>query len=377
MPTLPLPSRRASLRAAVVAAAVAVLVLPGIARAQQAATSGGSRWTIGVYGGALAGSQSSSGTPIAEFPVGGTFTTASGHLSRFHPSWRFGDGALLFNQVAARFSQIDGRPFATIAPLDDVLRSSGSRSGGRAAFGLRLARDLSPTLNVGLIVERNSGGLTADDQGMAAITAANASFEQAFRDLLGSAPVSPLFVESAVVRADASKSHTRLLGTLEKIVAQGKRWSFSVEAGGGLQFHGGKASEVRLNGRYQFSLFSVIPIIERDEVFIVFDEPSTAAVGLIGVAAAWEVSPVSSLRLGVRAHLAGNGATTSVRTVPDVSIGQPPGALPSLTTPGLQFSNQTSPPSSLSPSLASTLTTFTGSGLNRQILVTIGIVRRF
>lgn len=358
-------------------AAVMALSWPAMALAQNPAPAGKGRWSVELYGGGIIESQSTSGTPIGEFPAGDTFVTDSLRVSRHHPSWRFGDGALLFNQVAAAFGQINGRTFATITPIDDVLRSSGDRSGGRAAFGLRVGRDLTPTVALEILIERSSGGLTASDTARAAIATADASFEAAFRDLLGTAPILGLQVDSDVTLPETSRSQTRILGAVSKVLTARERWSLTATAGAGVQLRGGDPAEVRMNGRYQFSLFGTSPIFERDEVFISFDEKETSVVGLLGLSAIYDLTQATGVRIGVRAHLTGNGATTSIRTAPTVSTGQTPGTLPSLTTPGIQFSNTTSALSSLRPSLASTLTTFTGSGTNRQVVITLGLVRRF
>jgi len=99
--------------------------------------------------------------------------------------------------------------------------------------------------------------------------------------------------------------------------------------------------------------------------------------GLVGLSATYDVTSSTGLRLGVRAHLASNGATTSIQTKPFVTLSGTPATLPTATSPGLQFSNQGAAMSSLTPSMASTVTTFTGSGINRQVIVTLGLVRRF
>lgn len=355
-------------------------LVPVAARAQDDATNRPprpARWTAELFGGGLTQSRASGGAPIPAFPAGDPFVTDAGTTSRGHASWRFGDGAALFNEVAARFAQIEERPFVMITPLDSVLRGSASSGGLRRTVGLRVGRDLTPTVSFDVIVERSPGDLTPSDEMLAAITAADESFVAAFEDLLGTAPVTGLQVVSAVTPPSNVHSQMRVMGAINTVLARGARWHVAGTLGGGVQLRGGTAAQVVLNGRYEFSLFSSAAFFERDEVVITFEEPASAALGLLGLSATVDLAPGTGLRLGVRANLTANRATTTIQTKPFINTAQTPSTLPTLTTPALQFSNQTTPSSSLQPSLASTRTTFTGSGLNRQIVFTVGLVRRF
>lgn len=355
--------------------ALVATLLPVVASAQTPAPT--RRWAVELYGGALTQSQSSTGTPIAEFPVGETFMTESGSPSRLVPSWWFGDGARLFNEVAARFSQINGRTFATITPLDDVLRKSGDRTGGTGLFGVRISRAISSTMSVDVLLERNTGGLTPPDETVAAVTAAAAAFETAFLDLLGTAPVTLLQSNTVLTFPDASASQLRVLAAVTRRLASRDRWSISATAGLGVQQSSGNSGEVRLSGRYQFSLFGSAPMFERDDLLISFSEPKSAVIGLVGLGAGYDLTETLGLRAGLRLDLTQNRANTTVRTSPFNAVGQAPGTLPSLTTPAIQFSSVPGIRSSLHPDSGSTLTTFTGSGVNRQISITLGLFRRF
>ncbi len=357
--------------------AALTLLAPAAVRAQDSPAPAARRWTLEVYGGGAQESRGSAGESTAQFPAGAGFTMASGGTSRAHASWRFGDGALLFNQVAARFTQVTGQPFAAMTPIDDILRSSPSSSGARGMFGVRLGRYLTPTVALELSIERGRGGLTPSDATMASLTAANNTFTAAFKQLLGTAPISGLVVTSDITAPSSAHSQTRILGTVSKTLVRGARWSAAGTLGGGVQLRGGTAAQVSLIGRYQFNLFGTSAFSERDEVNISYEEPESVLLGLLGLSATYDVTSTTGLRLGVRAHLASNGATTRIQTKPFVTIGGTPATLPTATSPGLQFSNQASAVSSLTPSLASTFTTFTGSGLTRQFIVTLGLVRRF
>ncbi len=363
-------------RAALTMTLVVLWPLSALAQSPPPPTS--KKWTLEVYGGGVLETQASAGSPIAEFPVGAGFLTESGRDSRFHPSWRFGDGAALLNQVATQFTQITGAPFTRIVPIDDVLRTSGSRQGTRAAFGIRLGRALTSTTSLELMVERGNGGLTVSDAALATLEAANASFTAAFQDLLATAPVTGVQVDSTLTKGTSSQSQTRIIGAVSRVLTRGPRWSLAGTVGAGLQTRGGDPATVTLNGRYAFSLFGASGFSERDQVVIRVHDSDGAALGLLGLLLTWDAAPTTGFRLGVRAHLTTNSTTTSIVTTPQVTTSSPSSAfLPTVTSPSLQFSNQTTPLSSLNPSLASTLTTFTGSGLNRQFVFTFGIVQRF
>jgi hypothetical protein len=357
--------------------AAVTLIAPVAVLAQEPTPSAARRWTIEIYAGGVQESRSSGGTPIAQLPQGNVFTMESGRPSRAHASWRFGDGALLFNQVAAQFSQITGQTFATITPIDDILRTGISNSGTKGMIGARLGRLLTPTVALELSIERGAGSLTPSDATIAALTAANDSFTAAFQQLLGTAPISGLVVTSGLGLPSGAHTQTRIIGSVSKTLARGSRWSAAGTLGGGVQLRGGTAAQVSMNGNYQFNLFSASPFSERDEIHISFEEPSSVMLGLVGLSATYDVNATTGLRLGARAHLASNRATTSIQTKPFVNVAGTPATLPTATTPGVQFTNQASSVSSLTPSLGSTFTTFTGSGLTRQFIVTLGLVRRF
>lgn len=356
------------------------LLAPAAVQAQEPTPPAARRWTIEIYGGGVQESRSTGGTPIAEFPAGSVFIMANEDVSlpsRAHASWRFGDGAVLFNQVAAQFSQITGQSFATITPLDDILRSSTSSPGARAMLGVRIGRYLTPTVALELSIERGTGGLTPSDTTIAALTAANDTFTAALEQLLATTPVTGLAVNSGIGLPSSANTQTRITGTISKTLARGARWSAAGSLGGGVQLRGGSAAQVSMNGNYQFNLFAVSPFSERDQVHISYEEPKSVLLGLVGLSATYDLTPTTGLRLGARAHLSSNGATTSIQTKPFVTVSGTPDTLPTRTSPGLQFSNQPAAASSLTPSMASTFTTFTGSGLTRQFIVTLGLVRRF
>lgn len=341
--------------------------------AQSPAQTATPKWTFEVYGGGVHEAQSSAGTPIGPFPIGSTFLAEGGGDSRMHSSWRFGDGAVLLNDTATALGQN-----ARITPLDDLLRTSGARTGARAMFGIRLGRTISPRTTLEVMLERGNGGLQASDATRTGLAAANETFKLAFTDLLVTAPVTALEVTSVVRTKRQSQSQTRIMGAVTRTLSQGTRWTVTGTVGAGIQTLGDRADEIIMDGRYAFRLFGVAPFAERDELTITYRDAPSTVVGLLGVGATFAATAETGIRLGVRLHLTENTAATTVSTAPDVTITTAQGIfLPTLSNPAVQFSNQAMPFSSLRPALATTLTTFDGSGLNRQLIITLGIVRRF
>ena len=82
------------------------------------------------------------------------------------------------------------------------------------------------------------------------------------------------------------------------------------------------------------------------------------------------------VRADVRLLLGSNGAVTTVSATPSADRVAPFVALPSNTSPSVQFSTTTVDRSSLSGSMAG-LQTFTGSGLDMRILLSVGYFVRF
>ncbi len=358
-----------------IAAALSVLAIPAVVAAQSSSASA-KAWSLEFYGGASLGSTTGSGTPIAEFPVGDTFTTANGTPSRFQSSWRFGDGAALFTTVAGLFSQITGRAMPIVLPLDDVLRAPGARPGTAALFGLRLARQINTRWAVELSVERHATGVSLDDRWRDAVRQSADSFDAAFTALFETAPATGLTVVSTVDLPGDRATHTRVLAAVTRTLSRKGRLTTTASLGGGVELTGGSAPEVVLLGRYELLPFNQGQFTQRDDVRIVFNEEGPAGVGLAGLGVVYEVAAATALRLDVRVQATRDRATTKVRTAPATS-GTSTQTLTTVTSPSLQFSAQTTPRSTLDASRGTTLTTFTGSGLQTRAQVTLGLVLRF
>jgi len=349
--------------------------LPHTSYAQTTSPPAG-RWSIEIYAGAASAADASAGTAGPAFPVGTPFTMTSGGASRIQSSWYFGDGATLLNQVLGQFAIINGTPFSRLVPLDPAVTSSSTRRTGGATFGLRLSRHLSPRLTLDANVERRQSTLVLSDAAQTAFESTRDSFKAAFDGLLATAPITALSVASTMTVNEGSGSQTRVAATVRWTLVSGTRASAYATVGGGVLMHGGQDFQAVLNGSHSFRLYGAFPMSETDRAVVTVSRPSSAMLGLVGGGVTYDFSSRLGLRVDVQMSVSPNSDVTTVGGSPNVGTLTPAAVLPSMTSPGIQFSSTPGVPSSLSGA-PTTHTTFTGSGLNRHVSFTVGIVRRF
>jgi len=366
-------SRRLPL--ALCAGALILAALPEPSYAQSTSRSA-SRWSIEIYGGAASATEASEGTAGPAFPAGTPFTTASGAPSRIHSSWYFGDGAKLLDQVLGQFAIINGTTFSRLVPLDTAITSASTRRNSGTTFGLRVSRHLTPRLTLEANVERSQGSQVFSDAAHTAFETTRDSFQAAFEGLLATAPITAPSVASTMTVREGSASQIRVAAAARWTLISGARASAYATVGGGVLMNGGSDLEAVFNGSYSFRLFGAFPMSETDRTVVTVTGPSSAVLGLVGGGITYDFSPRLGLRAGVRVSLSPNSDVTTVSGSPSVGALTPAAVLPSVTSPAIQFSSTTGVPSSLSGT-STTHTTFTGSGLNRQVSFTVGIFRRF
>jgi hypothetical protein len=367
--------RDSRMRTRVYAAVMALGCHAAAAVPCEAQAPGHPAWTIELHGGAMLGGQSGGGT-AGTFPVGATFATETdtGRPSRVNPSWYFGDGAALFNQVQGQFASVLGHNYPRIAPLDGMLTSAALERRAGPAFGVRITRRLTDRFGIEAAFARASarGGFTGAASG--ALEAARDSFEQGFRGLLDLQQ--NLQVTSTLDTSAGSSQQNVITAALAIALSDGPRLRTHAVVGAGRLATSGGMPEARLRGSYQYRFLGTYPIAETDAVTIRFTDDGGSTVGLVGGGATFGLGPNRGLRMDVRAHLRPGRMVTTVEASPTIAQGTPSIALPSNTTPAIQFSTFTGIPSSLGGS-ASRLTTFTSSGLETRIQATIGYVIRF
>lgn len=333
------------------------------------------RWTLEVHGGISGGATPSGGT-AGQFPAGATLQTEVSP-SRVIPSWFFGDGAALFNEVRSQFASRFNVQYPQIAALDRALTSVPVERKGAASFGVRVGRQITSRFGVEFGFDRSQGTLKMTDAARAAVEASRASFESAFTGLIATTvPQTNLSVTSTADIEDADTTQTAMTAALTIKLFSTGRLSVHALAGGGRLTNSSDSVDARLRGTYQFRLFNTYAFSEIDSVTIRTTERENMPVGVLGGGLTYDFNRRSGLRFDVRALVGANGITTTVDASPTTSTAVPAIALPSLTTPSIQFSNLATVPSSLSGK-ATGLQTFKGSSLDSRLLVSVGLFLRF
>jgi len=333
------------------------------------------KWTAEVYAGAVMG-PTPTGGDAAPFPIGATFRTEPGTPSRANASWYFGDGAALFNEVNAQFASRFNVRFPQLAPLDGMLTAAVVSRRGAGNFGVRATRRLTKRFGVEVSVDSSQERLQLTSAAKDVIEAARASFERAFGGLLATLPQTRLQVTSTAEIDEASTRRRMISGALTIALTKHGRLATHALAGGGRRFGRADPIEARLRGNYQFRFIDINPIDESDAVTIRFADRGSGAVGIFGGGITSDFGRRHGVRVDVRVVIGGSGISTSVDASASAQRTAPFVALPSNTTPSLQFSTTAADRSSLSGSIAG-LHTFTGSGLDTRIILNVGYFVRF
>jgi hypothetical protein len=363
-----------------------------------------SKWEVEAHGGGVSLTNPTTGPTSLPAP-GEAFTTAGIYpppapqvvvvsTSRRISSWYFGDGALLFNQAAAAVaanpvamtSAFPGR----IVALDPVLgRPLGAaRRGG--AFGLRLARLVTPRLSVELNVDYSVARRQLTQANSDAIEATRASFIAAFNGLITSNPnrvLNSLTSTAAVSNGTGGELFTT--GTLLiNLRTTGSLIPFAT-AGAGVLATTGTTPSVTLTGNYRFLNPSGSPINETDTVTVSEGRDRRTVAGVVGGGVKYHVSPRWGIRVDARVFLSKNTATTLLDASPNVLLGQLPIGRGTLNTdPTIQFSNNWTDPittlgvtsvarSTLSGPVVTDFRTWSGNGLSSRTHVVAGMFWRF
>lgn len=335
------------------------------------------KWAVGVDLGVALGGNTPGGSPGQPFQPGVTFTAANGQPSRSIPSWFYGDGAILFNQVQAQFASRYNQHFPAITPIDPVLTgASGHRSGAVPSFALRATRRISPRYAIDFAFEHRGSGLELTGGAQSALDAARDNFQAALTGLIGTIPQNDVNVTTSETQSKSGGGQSSL--TAEAVITLVTRGKLTVHAiaGGGVLFRGDGSVDVKLTGAYTFSIFGVFPINETDVVTIHLAESGTSALGAVGGGITYDLTPRQGIRVDGRLYLSSSGLTTHVDARPTVRRVSPGSALPSETTPSIQFSTVPNIQTSLSGA-ATALNTFNGSGLEIRPQISFGYFVRF
>jgi hypothetical protein len=333
-----------------------------------------SKWEIDAYGGAAMSRTPAKGS--ITLPDAGAALTTSGPTfpSRRVSSWFFGDGAVLFNDVALQFDLPQ-----RITPLDAAFGVLGI-GGSTAAFGFRVRRTLTARLAAEGSVDVIAGRGKLTSAGLAAVEATRTSFETAFAGLLASGPFSNAVVQATSTTGHGLSRDVAVTGALSIRFARLGPFVPFATAGGGMMRGAGDPASVTLTGTYRFLIQAgtPVPIDESDRATVKFGQGSTW-VGVLGGGLRRETSAKWGWRIDARVFLGRNGTRVEVDATPSVTRGTPAGFIESFTSPAIQFSNDpaTGRISTLSGAALQNFEVFRGEGIQTHVLVTAGIFVRF
>src|SRR5262245_22821648 len=252
----------------------ALLIQAAPARSQTAPPE--RRWAVEAHIGGAFGNNPTGGSGTLP-PPGETFTPlAGGPPSRVVPSWMFGDGTALHNQVAANLG------LATrITPLDSMLTSHMIQQQSGVTFGGRLTRWLSPRFDFEVSGEFNFRRSVFVDAVTPAIDATRASYISGFNGLFASAPA--IFVNPVTTLTVSVHDHSGLegMGTAALNVKFGAgAWQPFASFGGGFIVGLGDLPSLTVTGDYQFSTNNLG--IHQTDTVKATERTSARFVGLVG-----------------------------------------------------------------------------------------------
>jgi len=343
------------------------------------------KWEFEIHGGGTLSMNPGDGT--AALPAAATpFTTAlfGGGSSRQVPSWFFGDGAVLFNQVESQEDVgVGGFMTQRMVALDPVLNTQSAERDHAASFGFRISRDLTPRWALEANFDYSLANLSMNRAALNGIEASRAAWQAAFIDLFTNSCGCPNTVlATSNVHASDGQQVFGTLGVNFNLTTHGRFVPYVSFGGGAIGNAGGLPSAV-LVGNYQ-ALVGIQSYNETDSVRIHYAVDDITPTGYFGAGFKYYVTPTWGFRMDVRDYLSGNGVDTLVDASPSrvavaAGTGVPTG--PPFDDPTIQFSND---PSLVSPanlsSLSGSLTnfrTFGGSGVHNQVAVTVGVFLRF
>jgi hypothetical protein len=331
----------------------------------------GPQWEISFHGGFVTASTPPKGESQAP-PAGPTFVMADGAtLSRFVPSWYYGDGAVLLNQVLG----LRGSP----ARLSALNRPPGWPVTGhsRGEVGARIARHLKGGIWFEGAVDIGLDPVGFDEDARASIEASRASFETAFTALAASA-ASVITASTVTSSADLDPGGRRLLVSAVVQYRGSERVVRPVLLGGvGVATSIGSPATLTLTGTYRFTTPSQAVIEETDTMRLRY-ETSSSLVWVFGGGVMHDLSRSSAYRVELRVRAGSTKLSADLEATPSRVITSPGGAaVLNATNPGLQFSSV----GAISPSLSPVRTTFGGAfqgeGAAFQLVLSAAYVRRF
>jgi hypothetical protein len=360
---------------------LSILAVPLLVVATATEAFAGQGWEIDVHGGVLTSTNPTTGTsalPAAgpDIPINGPFSTS---FTRRVPSWYFGDGATILNQI------LGARSPARIVPLDPVLQSRVVERQSGTSVGVRVDRSLTPRFSVEFALDGAQGPLALRSTARDLVTTAQAGFLSTWNMLLNT----PLG-SSQVVTADATLDDKRgrqivTTGALLINLLSSATFTPYVVVGAGYIAARDGAPSITVVGNYDF-MFPPVQItpIPRSH----FNETDTVKIQAVvansmtwvfGGGIKYAVGERWGVRADLRDHVNRDVIRTTLTTTPNTAFTGSTGTVTFAFTqnsPLIVFSSSPLALSTLSTSIAD-FRTFAGRGFANQVNASAGVFWRF
>jgi hypothetical protein len=368
--------------------AAAVVALVAMSSPAGAQALGSSKWDVEIHGGLATSSASAGGA--SRLPSAGSTQTTTVFVNgqprqvntRFVPSWVFGDGPVLFNQI------FNPPPEFRLVPLDAMLGRSITAPASGGSIGVRVARRLTRRFSAEFSYDRNVHTIRLSSDAPAEIERSRASFEKTWGPVVG------LFGPTAFATADATLTRqagreSLMSGTLLVDVGGWRSMLPYVAIGAGAIRTQGLLPSVQLTGDYRFRLEfppgfplppSAAPVFRDVDSVTISRSAGTVAAGVFGGGARFALSRNTGIRVDIRDAIS-RDARTTILTADPTSSAPTLGAFGTFvligTDPVLQIGSADGAPATLSDTSIASFETFRAHGLSHHVNLSTGLYFRF
>jgi hypothetical protein len=341
----------------------------------------GQGWEIEAHGGVLMSSNPTNGTaalPPAgpDIPINAALPNS---ITRRVPSWYFGDGAAILNQIVGVRSPVK------IAPLDPMLESRIVERQSASSFGVRVDVSMTSRFGVEFALDEAQGELTLRSSAKDVVNTSQASFP-AMWNLLLSQPSGG----SQVVTSDTTLDNKRgrqlvTSGALLINLVSSATFTPYVAVGAGYIAARDGAPSMTMAGNYDFTfapvLVAPIPPLHINETDTVKIQAvaQNSMTWVFGGGVKYALGDHWGVRADLRDHVNRDVVRTTVTTNPASVASGSSGTLTfalSQNAPLLIFSSSPLALSTLSTALPE-FRTFSGSGFVNQVNTSAGVFWRF
>jgi hypothetical protein len=300
----------------------------------------------------------------ARVPATGSLVAGRMSASTFY----FGDGALTFNDNQRALFGTQG---LTVVPLDAVLGAAAIERRQGPSLGVRLGRTVTDRLAIDITGDFNRTVLAFTPAALSAIDASRSSYASALTQAFVVAPsLAPVSSIATITDRQTTTQVSWAAALVLKLRPEGRFVPY-VAAGGGAIYNNDTLPTVKLQGHYEIG--DPAQLLGTDTVTLKFSEPVWSPMFSGGGGGEFAFASKWGVRADLRVRVFKNSWTNLVSVAPETafrSIGQ---AFPVINRGVLQLA----PTSPLNGASFSELTSYTGSGRQAQIAISVGLVRRF